>query len=132
MKKFKIQIEETGRAKPRDHELRAARIVANHFQSDVIFLRRYASRTPDLYILKTNVRWELKSPTGGSKYTIQNNLREVDGQSNNVFLDLSRSKLTSEKGISRARDFIKNEKTRIRRLKIITKSGKIIDILDKK
>ncbi|MBQ5812206.1 hypothetical protein IIW29_01360, partial [Candidatus Saccharibacteria bacterium] len=84
--------------------------------------------TPDLYVLRTNKMWELKSPKGGSKYTIQNNLRETDGQSENVILDLTRAKLSDKQGISRAKEFIKKERSRIKRLKILKKDGKIIDI----
>ena len=50
-------------------------------------MRRFQSKSPDLYVLKTNILWELKSPTGNEKHTIQNNLRETDGQSDNVILD---------------------------------------------
>ena len=125
---YKIKIEETGKTRPRLHELAAAEIVAKFFQSDVIFLRRIESKTPDLCILKTNTRWELKSPTGGSKHTVQNNLRESAKQSENVILDISRSKLTNQQGISRAKEFVSKEHSRLKRLKIITKDGKIVDI----
>lgn len=91
-------------------------------------MRRASSKTPDLYVLRTNVRWELKAPLGGSKHTIQNNLRDTDGQSENVILDLSRAKLTDAQGTSRAKEFLRTERSRIRRLKIITKGKKIVDI----
>lgn len=128
MHKYILHIEDAKESEPRPHERRVAEIIAELFESDIVFIRRSESRTPDLYVLKTNTRWELKSPKGGSKHTIQNNLREAEGQSSNVILDLTRAKLTNEQDISRAREFIKKEKTRIKRLKVLTKELTIIDI----
>lgn len=127
-REYAVHYEETGTSSPRPHEKKIAKAIANYFQSDVIFMRRTLSKTPDLYILKTNIRWELKSPEGGGKRTIQNNLREASWQSENILLDLSRAKLTDEKGISRTKEFLKKERPKIKRLKIITKKLKIMDI----
>lgn len=128
MHKYILYIEDAKESEPRPHERRVAEVANELFKSDIVFMRRSQSRTPDLYVLKTNTRWELKSPKGGNKHTIQNNLREAEGQSANVILDLTRAKLTNEQGISRAREFIKKEKTRIKRLKVLTKDLTIIDI----
>ncbi|MBO4276345.1 hypothetical protein J5868_01395 [Candidatus Saccharibacteria bacterium] len=129
-KQYEVYFEEHGKSRPRLHEERIAKIVANYFESDIVFLKRYSSKTPDLYVLKTNLRWELKSPQGGGKHTIQNNLRATDGQSENVILDLSRAKMTDEQGISRAREFVKGEHSRIKRLKVLTKKQIMVDIKD--
>ena len=91
-------------------------------------MRRSSSKTPDLYVLKTNIRWELKSPTGGGKHTIQNNLREASKQSENIILDLTRSKMTDAQGMSRVKEFISNERSRIKRLKVLKKDRTVIDI----
>lgn len=127
-KKYRVFFEENGKAGPRLYEKEVAQIIADYFKSDVVFLRRYSSKTPDLYILKTNIRWELKSPIGGGKHTIQNNLRAIDRQSENVILDFGRARLTDEQGISRAREFMKHERSRIKRLKVLTKEQKMIDV----
>jgi len=127
-RKYLVHYEETGEARPRSHERKAASKIAKYFQSDIVFLRRTASKTPDLYILNTNIRWELKSPEGGGKHTIQNNLRGIDRQSENVILDMSRAKLTDKQGISRTKEFLENERTKIKRLKILLKTGEIIDL----
>lgn len=127
-KKYIVHFEETGKSKPRSHEEIIAKFLANYFESDIVFLRRRASKTPDLYVLKTNTRWELKSPIGGSKYTIQNNLRDIEEQSENVILDLTRSKFSDIQGISRTKEFFRKERSRIKRLKVILKSKEIIDI----
>lgn len=128
MKKYIVHVEEKKESRPRPHETEAAEKIAQIFKSDLVFMRRRASKTPDLYVLRTNKMWELKSPKGGSKYTIQNNLRETDGQSENVIMDLTRAKLSDKQGISRAKEFIKKERSRIKRLKVLKKDGKIIDI----
>ena len=128
MKKYTVHIEDSRDSEPRPHERKAADIIAQLFKSDIVFMRRFQSKSPDLYVLKTNVRWELKSPIGGSKYTVQNNLRETDGQSENVILDLSRAKLTDRQGVSRAKEFIRDERSRIKRLKVLTKDKRLVDI----
>lgn len=128
MKKYTVHVEDFKDSEPRPHEKKAAEIIAELFESDLIFMRRIQSKSPDLYILKTNTRWELKSPKGGGKHTIQNNLREADSQSNNIILDLTRAKLTDRQGISRAKEFIREERSRIRHLKVLTKDKKLIDI----
>lgn len=127
----KIHIEENGKSKPRPHELRAAEILADYFDSEIVFLRRLSSKTPDLFVLKTNVRWELKSPEGSGKHTIQTNLRNASKQSENIIIDLSRTKITRAQAISRINDYIRNEHSKIRKLKLITKNAQVIDILDK-
>ena len=94
----------------------------------VILKTPWQSKTPDLYVIKTGVCWELKSPLGGGKHTIQNNLRYASVQSENIILDLSRAKLSDKQGISRAKEFLKKESARIKRLKVFTKTGEIIDL----
>ena len=128
MKKYIVDVEDKKESEPRLHERKAAEKIANIFKSNLIFIRRAASKTPDLYVIKTKERWELKSPKGGSKHTIQNNLRNTDGQSENVILDLSRAKLTDRQGISRAQEKMKKERSRIKRLKVLTKDGTMVDI----
>lgn len=128
MAKFKVAYEESGDSRPRSHECEIAELLAQHFQSNLIFMRRSSSKTPDLYVLKANIRWELKSPTGGGKHTIQNNLREASKQSENIILDLTRSKMTDTQCISRVKEFISNERSRIKRLKVLKKDRTVIDI----
>lgn len=128
MKKYAVHIEGGKDSEPRPHEKKAAEIIAEIFESDLIFMRRAASKSPDLYVMKTHARWELKSPKGGGKHTIQNNLRDADKQSENVIIDLTRAKLSDKHGISRAKEFIRRERSRIRRLKVLTKAGKMVDI----
>ncbi len=112
---------------PKEHELSAALILAYHFKRDVIFLRPETKKTPDIDIDGT--KWEIKSPRGNSKKTIENNLRTARKQSENIVLDLARSKMHYTRAIARAKFYIRTEAHHIKRLKIITKTQQIIDIL---
>ncbi len=80
--------------------------------------------SPDIII--DGVKWEMKSPTGETKNTIKNNIQNALLQSNNIILDLRRIKRPMEKCIREIeREFEANKK--IRKLKVITKSKKILD-----
>lgn len=84
-------------------------------------------KTPDIEV--KGIKWEIKSPRGNAKKTIENNLRLARKQSENVVLDLARSKMHSARAIARARFYIRTEAHKMKRLKVITKTQKIIDIL---
>lgn len=127
-REYMVHYEETGTSSPRPHEKKIAKFLTEYFKSDIIFMRRGISKTPDLYILKTNVRWELKSPEGNSKHTIKHNLQTADKQSANVILDLTRTKMRDATGVSRTKEFFRTERSSIRHLKIITKEHAVIDI----
>lgn len=112
---------------PKDHELSAALILAYHFKTDVTFLRPKTKKTPDIDINGT--KWEIKSPKGDAKKTIENNLRTARKQSENIVIDLARSKMHNPRAIARTKYYIRTGAHNIKRLKIITKTQKIIDIL---
>lgn len=125
--KYQIIIKTGPQDQPRDHELSAALILAYHFKTDVIFLRPERKKTPDIDINGT--KWEIKSPKGSGKKTIDNNLRAARKQSHNVVLDLQRAKLHQNKAIARVNYYLSAGPHKIKRLKVITKTQKIIDIL---
>lgn len=129
MAKYTVFTDNNKRFRPRTHEDFAAQIIADYFESDIIFIRRRESKTPDLYILKTHICWELKSPMGNSKHTIQNSLRKAKMQSDNIILDLTRCGLTDSQSISRVKHYLLTEVHTIKKLKVITKTKEIIDIL---
>lgn len=112
---------------PKEHELSAALILAYHFKTDVVFLRPERKKTPD--IDANGTKWEIKTPRGNAKKTIENNLRTARKQSENIVIDLARSKMRYTRVIARANFYIRTEAHNIKRLKIITKTQKIIDIL---
>jgi hypothetical protein len=112
---------------PKDHELSAALILAYHFKTDVLFLRPEQKKTPDIDINGT--KWEIKSPTGNGKKTIDNNLRAAHKQSRNIVLDLRRVKLHQTRALARINYYLSAGPHKIQHLKIITKTRKVIDIL---
>lgn len=112
---------------PKEHELSAALILAYHFKTDVIFLRPETKKAPDIDVNGT--KWEIKSPTGDGKKTIDNNLRAAHKQSRNIVLDLRRAKLHQSKAVARIKYYLSAGPHKIKHLKIITKTRRIIDIL---
>lgn len=57
-------------------------------------------RMPD--IIMNGISWEMKSPVGKGKYTIQNILQSAAGQSRNIIIDLRRCKMPSEEAINKS------------------------------
>ena len=115
-----------GNVYPEKHELATANIFTK-IGKNVEFLapsRTKKANTPDVIIDGTV--WEMKSPTGNSKYTIQNQFKRAAHQSQNLIIDSRRTKLPSkyiEKEIKKQISLRKS----IKRLKLVTKTGKIIE-----
>ena len=82
-------------------------------------------------IMLNNVPWEIKAPEGGSKNTIKHNIQNAAHQSENVIVDLCRCKLDEERALREIQHHF-NLSKRIRRLKVITKSEKVIDFQKQK
>lgn len=112
---------------PKDHEMSAALLLAYHFKANVIFLRPERKKSPDIDVGGT--KWEIKSPKGNGKKTIDNNLRTARRQSRYIVLDLRRAKLHQSKAEARIRHYLVSGPHNIKQIKIITKHRKIIDIL---
>ncbi|MDR1197150.1 MAG: hypothetical protein LBL08_02670 [Candidatus Nomurabacteria bacterium] len=128
MPKYNVVVKTTVNNRPKDHEMAAAIILAKHFKTDIIFLRPTANKTPDFDI--NDVIWELKSPIGNGKRTIQNNLREARRQSSNIVLDLTRIKLHEQRAISQINYILKTHTVRsIKHLMVIKRSKKVVELL---
>ncbi len=125
--KYKVIVETTQKDHPKDHEMSVALLLAEHFKMDVIFLRPGHQKTPDLDI--GGVRWEIKSPLGNGKKTMENNLRSARKQSSNIVIDLNRTPMNYYKAVARINAYLKTQNHSITHLKIVTKSLKVIDIL---
>ncbi len=52
MEKYTVFIEDSAQSRPRPHEEKIANKIANIVKSGIIFMRRGASKAPDLYIVK--------------------------------------------------------------------------------
>ncbi|MBQ3309681.1 hypothetical protein IJG78_03325 [Candidatus Saccharibacteria bacterium] len=127
MRKYRVISETSPSDPPKDFEMRAAIILANYLRKDLIFQRPGHRRSPDLREKGSTITWELKSPTGDGKKTIDNNLRSAKGQSKRIVLDLTRCKMHQTKVISRVRYYTKVGNHQIERLLILTKARRVID-----
>lgn len=126
MGKYQIRIPADTVPPPEDHEISAAFIIAEYFQTDVVFIKQQTNaKTADFKIGRTI--WEVKSPIGNGKKTIQNNLRAADNQSAYVILDLRRIKMHATKAKNRIK-FELSKATNIKQLLVIDKDGKVLEI----
>lgn len=81
-------------------------------------------RTPDILI--NDIPWEIKSPKGEGKSLMKNTLQKAVRQSSNIIIDLRRTKRYQSKCLSELqKEFAISRGAR--QLKIITKSGQILD-----
>ena len=109
---------------PYPHEMFAARAVANYFHTDVSLIKpNNVAKSADLLI--KNVIWEIKSPIGDGKRTIQNNLRTADNQSPNVIMNLVRCKMHPDRAMNRIR-YELGKANKIKQLLVVHKNGKVI------
>lgn len=124
--KYEVIIKTDLADRPEDHELSAALILAAYFKADVVFLRPESRKTPDIEVDGT--KWEIKSPKGNGKKTIENNLRAARKQSRNIVIDLRRIKLHQQKVTVRMNFFLSGPH-RFKKVLAIAKTGKVIEIL---
>lgn len=86
--------------------------------------KRKGVHAPD--VIMNGSRWEIKSPKGEGKYLMQNTIQKALKQSKNVIVDLRRTKRSQERCLQELeKEF--NRSKNLQRLKIITKSRKILD-----
>ena len=126
MTKYKVIIDQNTKDYPEEHEIAAAIAVSKCLHCDVRFIVTASSRTPDFDI--GGVKWELKSPLGNSSRTIENNLRTARGQSPNIILDLSRTRMSMNRALSRINHYLSRD-SRVKHLMVLDKRGNLIDIL---
>jgi hypothetical protein len=113
---------------PEEHEVTAARILAQHYGCTVEFLQplnSYKQKTPDFRML--NKEWELKSPQGKTKRTIADAITLAKKQSPNIVIDARRTVLTDDY-IYREAVKAKTRSSRIKRLVLIGKDKKVLEI----
>lgn len=109
---------------PYPHEMFIAQVMSNYFDTDVTFIKRSdTAKSADLKI--KNTIWEIKSPIGDGKRTMQNNLRTADDQSPNIIINLVRCKMAPYKAVSRIRHEL-NKANKIKRLLVVFKDGKVL------
>lgn len=115
---------------PEKHELETARYFAERGY-DIEFIPPNNSpkmHTPD--IMMDGVAWEIKSPTGKSKRTIEQNLRQAVKQSHNIIFDLRRINLSQSQCLNQLEKQF-SLKTYIKRLLIIKNNGELVQLVRK-
>lgn len=111
------------------HEKRTADFLAAKLGNDITFLlpdRHKGVKTPDIEM--NGLTWEIKSPTGKSSRTIENNLRLALKQSPNIVLDLRRmdGRIPTKKLLHEVERRFTDAKS-IKQIIVITRQGKSID-----
>lgn len=80
--------------------------------------------TPDLKM--NGLKWEMKAPLGEGKYLMANTIQRAVKQSQNVIVDLRRTKRHQTKCLRELEKEFKKSGS-LKRLKVITKGGKTLD-----
>ena len=113
---------------PEPHEVDAAMVLARHYQTTIEFIvpvDDYKRKSADIVML--GVQWEIKSPTGKSKYTIQEQFRRASKQAKNIIIDSRRTKLKYE-DIENSVFFELRKRPYINKVILIGKSEIVIEI----
>ena len=76
------------------------------------------------------IEWEIKCPEGNGKRTIENILKKAESQSHNIIIDLRWIKIPEKQCISQIKlNF--NTKPKIKRMLIVTKGLRLIELPEK-
>jgi hypothetical protein len=113
---------------PEYHEVAIAWILARHYSCSVEFLipvDDYKRKTPDIVML--GLEWEIKSPTGKSKNTIERQLKRAAKQSGYMVFDGRRTPI-SDTDIKNGLLSELKKRTSIKKLIFITKSSVVVEV----
>ena len=110
------------------HELETARALAASGR-DIEFLRRISGdNVKSADIVMEGVTWEMKAPQTDAIKRLERIVRRASQQSSSVIIDTTRAKKLSDAAIERELRKIAPLNKRLRRLLLVTKSRKVIDI----
>ena len=130
IKEFKVITPNGIKPKPNDYEKKVARIMAEYLQSDILFIKRSTSTTPDILEIRLNQIWEIKNIRGSNQNTIGRNLKGIYRQSENVIITLFRTSMSKDQAVGRIRQKLARA-NRIKRLVLITRAEKLVIIKQK-
>lgn len=110
----------------KEHEYNTVKFLLNHgYDVELIPPSGIKGvRMPD--IVMNGVAWEMKSPEGSGKYTLKNSIQDASHQSQSIIIDLRRCPLDEQKSINELEKRFALSR-RLRRMKIICKSDKLLD-----
>lgn len=123
MKKYRVIIPQGVHPVPEKFELSAASLLLNFFQSDITFLPVTSIRTPDIEV--NGEKWEIKSPVGNGKYTIQRQFQRAAKQSQNVIIDARQTRIHIAR-VRREVAYQANLAKSIKQVLLIEKTGKVV------
>ena len=113
---------------PEPHEVDAALILARHFRCTVEFLIPVDDyKRPSADIVMLGVVWEMKSPIGASKATIENQFRRASKQSRQLIIDTRRTTL-GDKEIEKAIIRETKKHSSIKKVILIDKYEKVVEM----
>ncbi len=110
---------------PEKHELATARYFSEKGK-DIVFIR--PSNIPKVHrpdILMDGIEWEIKSPQGKAKRTIEQNFRQAIEQSLYIIFDLRRINVPESKCLSQLEKEFNSRHAK--RLLIIKKNGDLVE-----
>lgn len=110
------------------HELKTANILAEHGKTV-----RFVRRTEGNYVKSADIEmdgvlWEMKSPRTNQIKYIQRILRRASKQSANIIIDTSRLQNIDDQQVERELKRLRPLVKTVKRLLLINKAGKVIDI----
>ena len=111
------------------HEIEAAWILARHYNVIVEFLKPidgYKVKTADFVM--DGIIWELKSPIGKSKNTIEHTLRRAGKQSRFLVFDGRRAQLSDEFMVQKIHYELSKRRS-IKKVIFINKNQEVLEIL---
>jgi len=126
MKRGKIDISDLD-FPPEKHEFDTAKYFAD-LGKDVVFIKPSTIKgqhTPDIRM--DGFEWEIKSPQGNSKRTIENNFRNAVMQSKYIIFDLRRIKLHDNQCVPKLEKEFRVRRY-LKKLLIIKKDGTLLEI----
>lgn len=112
---------------PDRYEKAVAQLCAEKFQSDILFVKRGVSTTPDIQVVRTKQFWEIKNIQGNGKNTIEDNLKRASKQADNVIISLLRSRMMPKQATARISYYLRRSRENLRHVILITKDLRLID-----
>ncbi len=111
---------------PTNDEITVAEVLAKFFQSNIEFVARGISHTPDVYVIRFSQYWEIKNIRGNSSKTIENTLRTAQYQSGNIVISLARSKMSASQAVGRINLCLRRSHVAAKRIIVISKNKKVL------
>lgn len=107
------------------HELATIEFLVAIGKTVKIVPTTFRRKTAD--IIMDGILWEMKSPQSAGKYTIEHAFQAASKQSENLLLDLRRCKIVEQKAMAKI-EREASRRTKLKRVLIITKGGRLLDI----